>query len=388
MKQANVLHLITQLELGGAQGTTLELLQRLDRSRYSLTLVTSPGGSLEAEARRVPGLTVCTLPSFVRSIRPWKDLRCLIELRRFIRIRRFDIVHTHSSKAGVLGRWAAYWAGAPIICHTVHGFPFHSFQKPWVRLGYRAIERATGHATTDLITVNRADHETALAAQLTRSARHIRIPYGIDLQRFHRNGLSPQAARVQLGLRADAPTIGTIACFKPQKELHDFLMMCAQVRESVPEIQCVVVGDGALRSRLERQRRALGLDETVRFLGWRRDIPEILTALDVFVLTSRWEGLPVAVLEAQAMGVPVVVTDTGGVRDCIENGASGFIVPIGDTESLVDRVATLLRDSHHARVMGERALAQVAERFSVDRMVKAVETMYTDALQAIGHTGA
>ncbi len=388
MTRVRVLHIITQLELGGAQQTTLELLRRLEPNRYQVTLIAAPGGPLEADARAIPHVEVVTVPSLVRPLRPWRDVGCIRELTRVMRQRRYELVHTHSSKAGILGRWAAHRAGVPVICHTIHGFAFHPYQPRWIHRAYQMIERQTARTTTHLISVSRHDERTGLAAGIGRPEQYHYIPYGIDVGWFHPNGLSQQSARTRLGLRPEAPTIGTIACFKPQKAPQDFLAACEQLRQRVPSIQCVMVGDGVLRPQIERQIRAQGLEQTVHVLGWRRDIPSVLTALDVFVLTSRWEGLPLAVLEAQAMGVPVVVTDTGGVRDCVEHGVSGFIVPIGDAEALVDRVAALLRDSDHARVMGARAQAQVAERFSVDRMVKDVETMYTDALQAIGHKGA
>ena len=386
MDSARVLYVITQLELGGAQLTTLELLRRLNRRRYQLTLVTSPGGALEAEARAIPGLDVWALPSLARPVHPWRDAQAYRELTRFIRHCRFDLVHTHSSKAGILGRWAAHRAGVPVICHTIHGFGFHAGQPGWVRRSFQAVERATARITTRLIAVNRHDERVGLSAGIGRPEQYQRIPYGIDPSRFHPNGLTPQGARAQLGLQPDAPTIGTVACFKPQKAPEDFLAVCARLRERVPNLQAVMVGDGALRPQIERRRRALGLESVVHLLGWRREIPEILTALDVFVLTSRWEGLPVSVLEAQAMGVPVVVTDTGGVRDCLKHGVDGWMVPVGAVEAFSDGVARLLRDPVTARRMAEEAQRRVRQQAGVERMVRETEALYETVLRG-RHTG-
>jgi len=388
MHPVRILHVITQLELGGAQQSTLELLRRLDRRRYLPTLLTSPGGPLEADARAIPDLEVCLLPSLTRAIHPWRDLRALRALTAFMRAGRFDLVHTHSSKAGILGRWAARRARIPVTCHTIHGFAFHAHQPPWVRRAYEAAERLAARVTTHLIAVSGHDERIGVAAGIGQPWQYRRIPYGIDLARFHRNGLTPRTARGRLGLRPDAPTIGTVACFKPQKALGDFLAVCARVRRAVPEAQAVVAGDGRLRPQLERRRRALGLDGAVRFLGWRRDIPEVLAALDVFVLTSRWEGLPVAVLEAQAMGVPVVVTDTGGVRDGIANGSDGFLAPIGDVEGLSRPVEALLRDPGLARAVAARGAEQVRACHSIERMVQDTERLYKEALEAPGPGGS
>lgn len=382
-----VLHIITQLELGGAQQTTLELLRRLDARRYQLTLVAAPGGPLELEARTIPGLEVHGVPSLVRPLNPWRDVLAVRDLTRFIRTRRFDIVHTHSSKAGILGRWAAHLARTPVICHTIHGFAFHPYQPAGIRQAYQAAERAAARITTRLITVSRHDERAARAVGIGRPGQHQYIPYGVDLGRFHSNGLTPQSARERLGLRTEAPTIGTIACFKPQKALQDFLAVCALVRKAVPDLQAVLVGDGRLRPQIERWRRALDLEDVVHLLGWQRDIPTVLTAFDVFVLCSRWEGLPVSVLEAQAMGLPVVVTDTGGVRDCIEDGVTGCLVPVGDVDGMSRRIVKLLRDGELARTVTKRSVAQVAERFTVDRMVKETETMYAAALHETGEGG-
>lgn len=380
----HLLHVITQLELGGAQQTTLELLRRLDRARYQLTLAASPGGPLEDDARAIPGLDVETFPSLVRSVHPWRDVRTLGELTGFIRKRRFDVVHTHGSKAGILGRWAAHLAGTPVICHTIHGFAFHPHQPAWVRRAYQAAERMTARITTRLVAVNRHDMRTSLSLSIGRPDQYRQIPYGIDLERFHPNGLTPQTARMRLGLHPERPTIGAVACFKPQKAPWDFLAVCARLKALVPNIQCVMVGDGQLRPFVEQRRRSLGLDETVHLLGWQRDIPTLLTACDVCVLTSRWEGLPVSVLEAQAMGVPVVVTDTGGVRDCLEDRVSGFIVPIGDVEALAQRTAALLRRPEMARSIAAQASVNAARHFSVDRMVREIDAMYVAALREAG----
>lgn len=384
MARARVLHVITQLELGGAQRSTLELLRHLDRWRYELTLASAPGGPLEEDARAIPDVTVVTVPSLVRPLHPWRDLRAVRSLTRLIRQGKFDIVHTHSSKAGILGRWAAAQAGVPVICHTIHGFAFHAGQPAWIRRAYQAAERAAAKMTTRLITVSQHDAAIGLSAGIGASGQYRHIPYGIDVGRFHRNGLTAHAARGRLGLRPDAPTLGTVACFKPQKAPLDFLAMCAQIRHAMPNLQAVMVGDGALRPAIEQQRRALGLEGMVHLLGWRRDIPEVLSALDVFVLTSRWEGLPMSVLEAQAMEVPVVVTDTGGVRDCIIDGVNGSLVPIGDLEGLSRRVVELLRDAEAARAMAAQGEATVTERFSVERMVQTTETMYAEALETSG----
>lgn len=387
MPQRRMLHVITQLEFGGAQGTTLELLRRLSPQEYALTLVTSAGGPHEAQARTIPGLTLQVLPSLARAIDPWRDLAAVRELTRFMQTHRFTIVHTHSSKAGILGRWAAYRAGVPVICHSIHGFAFHPFQPAWIRRAYQAAERAAARVTTSLITVSRYDRQQGLVAGIGRPEQYQHIPYGIDLDRFHRNGLSPEMVRTRFGLNPHAPTIGTIACLKPQKAVHEFLDVCARLRARVPNVQAVVVGDGVLRPQLERQRRALGLEGVVQFLGWQRDIPSVLTALDVFVLTSRWEGLPVAMLEAQAMRVPVVVTDTGGVRDAIDDGVHGFIVPIGDRVGMCERIAQLLTDPAMARDVAERAHRSVAERFVADRMVRHIEAVYEAALSVGAQRG-
>ncbi len=379
MAPRRVLHIITELALGGAQRSVVQLVAQLDRRRFLPTLI-SADGLLAPAARQIPDLPVVVLPSLRRAIHPAADCAAFRQLVAFIRRGRFDIVHTHSSKAGILGRWAAHLAKTPVILHTIHGFAFHSFQPPGVRWAYQGLERLTARITDGLIAVSARDREAGLRAGIGRPAQYRLIRYGIERAPFGVPGARP-AVRRALGLAPDQPVIGTVACLKPQKAPLDFVRACALIRRQIPGAQFLLVGDGALRPRVERLRRHLGLDDSLHLLGWREDVPRLLGAMDVFVLASRWEGLPIACLEAMASGLPIVATQAGGIPEVVAHGRNGLLVPVAQPVRLAESVARLWKDTNLARRMGEQNRQTLDDTFTVERMVAQTEQFYDELLQ-------
>lgn len=376
-----VLHVITQLELGGAQRSTLALLECLDRRRFAPTLLSSDGW-LTRSARQIPGLPVELWPGLRRAIHPLADAMTLARLVAFIRRGRYQIVHTHSSKAGVLGRWAARLAKTPVVVHTIHGFGFHPFQRALVQRCYQFLERRTSRITDGLIAVSQRDRETGLRLGIGHPERYRIIRYGIAREAFGRRTGTTSSLRRMIGLDPDRPVVGTVACLKPQKAPLDFLRACRLIRQRVPEAQFVLIGDGVLRPQVERCRTRWGLQDALHLLGWRDDVPALLPALDVFVLASRWEGLPIACLEALAAGVPVVATAAGGTPELIEHGRNGWLVPVAQPERLAQAVVSLLRDPEARRGMSQAASGSLNGEYTVDRMVAETERWYEQLLDA------
>jgi glycosyltransferase involved in cell wall biosynthesis len=382
-----VVHIITKLELGGAQENTLYTLGHLDPSRFSGLLVTHPEGLLVADAREDSRYGKRFVRSLVREVRPARDglaLAALVGiLRREVREARGRvgagtppvIVHTHSSKAGILGRAAARLAGAPVVIHTVHGFGFHPRQSPGVRRFYIALERLAARWTTHVIAVAQADLDEGVALGLFPRERASLIRSGIEIARYTGTGIDRGGAVRALGFDPALPLVGMVACLKPQKNPVDFVRAAALVAGSVPEAQFLIAGDGVLRPDVEEEVRRSGLGGRLRLLGWRRDVDAIIPCLDVLVLTSLWEGLPRVFPQAMAAGRPIVAYRVDSAKEAVEDGVSGYLVNPGDFKSVAERVTALLADPQLAHRIGAAGRARVAA-FDADLMVSQQQELY------------
>jgi glycosyltransferase involved in cell wall biosynthesis len=367
-----VLHVITRLELGGAQYNTLYTVAHLDRSEFQPALAWGPGDVLDAEVPH--GVDRFEVPDLQRTVRPGRDAAALRSLRGVIRRFRPHLVHTHSSKAGVLGRAAARLEHVPAI-HSVHGFGFTPSQPVLLRGLFLSLERLAARWTEVFIAVSHANARSGIELGLFTADRVRVIRSGIPLVRYRSvAGPRPELAR-SLGVPVTAPLVVQVGNFKPQKAPLDFVRMAARVASRVPSVRFVMVGDGALRPAVEALAHSLGIDNLLVCAGWRDDVDQILAAARVVTLTSRHEGLPRALVEARASGVPVVATAVDGTPEIVADGVTGFLVQPGDIEGLADAVGRLLTDdSVHRRL--SLASRQRLEEFDIDRMVRQQEELY------------
>jgi glycosyltransferase involved in cell wall biosynthesis len=376
-----VFHVITKLELGGAQKVTLMTLERLPRDRYELALVTGPDGLLVDWANRIPDLMRVWIPSLVREVRPIDDLRAILQLWSLFRRERPHIVHTHSSKAGILGRWAAKLAGVPVIFHTYHGFGFHDFQRPVVRSFYVWLERLTQKVTTRPVVVSYANAEKAERSGIVQRNDWVLCRDAISVQEF----MEPKPRRRKLHEWQIPPSkvvVGMVACFKPQKAPRDFVDVAAQVLKETDSAHFVMVGDGELRPQIEARIRKHGINAHVTLLGWQRDMPEVYRNLDVVVLTSLWEGLPCVFSEAMAAGLPVVATNVDGAREAIIDGQNGFLHEPHDIEGMATSVLKLVRDPELRNDMGQKGKSRAVE-FDIETSVRTLEAAYRQCLETL-----
>jgi glycosyltransferase involved in cell wall biosynthesis len=383
-------HIITKLELGGAQENTLYTLGQLDPRRFSGLLVAGSEGLLVEDARCAQAagrFDARFLPPLVREVSPLRDAAALSALTALLRDevraareragggRPRLLVHTHSSKAGILGRAAARRAGVPVVLHSIHGYGFHPRQRPAVRRFYVALERLAARWTTHFIAVARADIEEGVALGLFPRERATLIRSGIEIGRYAGAGLDREAVMRGLGFDPARPLVGMVACLKPQKNPLDFVRVASRVAASIPAAQFLLAGDGALRPAVEAEARRLGLGPGFRLLGWRRDVPQILPCLDALVLTSLWEGLPRVFPQAMAAGRPIVAYRVDGAPEAVVDGVSGHLVDPGDVGAAAERIVGLLRDPARAARMGAAGRARVGE-FDADLMVRQQENLY------------
>lgn len=374
------------LEWGGAQENTLFTVEALDPERFDRVLVAGSGGILAPAADRIPGCRFRRVDSLVRQVRPVSDLlayRALKELFRDERRRAAGaplLVHTHSSKAGILGRAAAKAAGADAIVHSVHGFGFHDGQAPPVRALFVSLERLASRWTDAFVAVSGENIRAGVADGIFTADRCRLIRSGFDAGRFLAG--SRERGRRILGIPEGTPVVGTVAVFKPQKAPLDFVAVARRVAGDIPGVHFAMVGDGELRPAVELAAGAASLSGRFRFTGWREEIPDLLKAFDVFLLTSRWEGLPRVVPQALLAGVPVVATAADGTREIVDDGVDGFLAPPGDVSALAARVSGLLsgRERLDPAFKRERLLRE----FDRGEMVRAQERLYAELLAAKG----
>lgn len=385
-----VVHIITQLELGGAQQNTLDSCRLLDRTRYRVALLTGVDGQQDGDAARIDGLDLRFVSDLVRPISPRQDVRAFRAIRGHIEDIKDGapvIVHTHSSKAGILGRLAARAAGVRHVVHTIHGFGHPAFRRAWMRQVAIAAERYLAPRTSRFIAVSKANIEDGERLGLFKKTPVELIRSGFDLAPFRDTAPTREEARRALGLRPDAIIIGTVACLKPQKAPLDFVEAAARVARSHPDVEFVIAGDGELRDAVLARIARQNLTGRIHLLGWRDDVPVVLRALDLFWLTSRWEGLPRAVVQAMAAGVPVIATGADGVRDVIEDGVTGLTVAPGDITGIVGRTERLLDDPDYAARLADAART-IPDEFNVHLMAARLESLYDRLLGIEAPTNA
>jgi glycosyltransferase involved in cell wall biosynthesis len=381
--RTRVLQVIARLNIGGPAPHATLLTERLDPARYDSRLVTgveapAEGNYLDLHGKAADRVTV--LPSLGREIRGLADVEAFLRLLGFIRQVRPHVVHTHTAKAGTLGRLAAWVAGVPVVVHTYHGHVFHGYFSPARTRLFVAIERWLARRTDRLVAVSETVRRELLALGIGSAERMCVIPYGLDLEPFlAADGLRGQL-RSELGLPAGAPLVGIVARLVPVKAHEVFLEAAARLVRAVPASRFLVVGDGERRPALEALAARLGLAEAVRFLGWRRDLARLYADLDLVVLTSRNEGAPFSLIEAMAAARPVVSTRVGGVPDLVEDGLTGCLVPSGDADALAAAMGALLGDPGRRQALGAAGRKRVAGVFTAERMLGDVDRLYTELL--------
>jgi len=371
-----VLHIITQLELGGAQKNVLAILAGLPQDKYEVHLLTSRG-LLEDEARAIPGLHMKLLPFLRRRPNPIFDTLAFFSMVSYIKMNKIDIVHTHSSKAGILGRWAAKAAGVKFIFHTIHGWGFHDFLKSFFNDLYIFLEHLTAKITVKLIAVTESDVQKGLDNGIGVEKQYCLIRYGVDRDSF--KNMNPQEAlglKNILGIR-DEKVVGMVACLKPQKNPLDFIRCARLIANDNPGVKFLLVGDGILRPQVEREIQKNNLSEDLFLLGWRRDIGAVMSILDVLVLTSLWEGSPLVFLEAMCLSKPIVAYDICGASELIKDNVNGFLVRPKDTEGLAQKVNLLLENHEVCDRMKKFASVVIGRKdFSLNFMIKSLEKLY------------
>ncbi|MCR4407330.1 MAG: glycosyltransferase family 4 protein [Anaerolineae bacterium] len=383
MDRIRVARVIARLNIGGPAIHTILLTAGLHPARFESLLVTGveaehEGNMLDLAAAK--GVQPLIIPDLGREISLWRDVRTLGALYRLFRRWRPTIVHTHTAKAGTVGRLAARLAGVPIVIHTFHGHVFHGYFGSWKTQAFICIERGLARLSDRIVTVSEGQRAELAGYGIAPPDKIVVIPLGFELDELLHCQSYQGALRAELGLAADTPLVGIVARLTAVKNHHLFLEAARLIVQAEPVTRFLIVGDGELRDELENRARELGLAERVFFLGWRSDMPRIYADLDVIALTSRNEGTPVSLIEGMAAGVPVVSTAVGGVPDIVADGVCGYLVPPDDAAGLAEAIVALLRDKKKAQAMGQAGREAARERFGMERLLSDVERLYTQLL--------
>lgn len=380
-----VTHIITRLVIGGAQENTLATVNGLgQKPGVQVRLIAGPSlgpeGSLENEAAQVPG-RFTLVPELVRPVHPLKDLAALRRLETILRQQRPDLVHTHSGKAGILGRLAARRAGVPVIIHHIHGPSFGDFQGPTANWLFTAAEKHAARVTDHFFCSAGAMTRIYLAAGIGRPEMYTRIFSGFPLAPFLNTSNDP-ALRRQLGLEPRHFVIGKIGRLFKLKGHADLLAAFARLHTQAPHARLLFVGDGSLRGEIENQVRALGLTGKVIFAGLvpPGDVPRLVGIMDCVAHLSRREALSRALPQALAAGKPVVAYDFDGADEVCRENQTGFLVRTGDLEAVAARLLQLAGDPLLRERLGQAGRAFVQENFRVEKMVDDQYNVYLKLL--------
>lgn len=386
-----VMRIIARLNVGGPAIHTILLTDRMKREGFATTLVagvTGPdeGDMLDLAARN--GVEPVIMPTLGRELSPANDVRTIFQLYRLMRRERPDVVHTHTAKAGTVGRIAARLARVPVVVHTFHGHVLSGYFSPLKTRFFIQIERLLARATDRILVLGEPQLRDIRGFGIGRAEQFQCVPLGLELREFLDAARLRGQLRRELGIAAETPLVGIVARLVPIKGHGLFLKAAKEVAAVRPDARFLIIGDGELRKHLEGEARSLGIADRVLFTGFRSDLPAIYADLDVVALSSFNEGLPVTIIEALAAGRPVVATDVGAVRDLIVPGETGWLVPAGQHESLARGILRLLEYPEHALRLGEAGRGHVYPRLSIDRLVGDLATLYRERLDAKGRVPA
>lgn len=376
--KVKVLHLITLSFVGGAQDNTFCTCERHDRERYEVHLGCNPSGQLVERARRACDV-FHPIPALVRPFHPLKDLRAFLDILRLLRRLKFDLVHTHTAKAGFLGRLAASLCRTPVIVHTYHQFPFHDFMPVGGKWFYILLERAVRPFTSFFVTVSDRDFKEGARLRILDRVRTRTVYSGIDFVKLDRPS-DPAEKRRSLNIPERWQVVVIVGRLEPQKAPQLLVEAFSHVVRLHPNSMLMLVGDGELRAELEARIRTLDLEQHIRILGFRDDVPDLLSMADVFASSSLWEGMGRSMTEAMLLGRAVVVPAICGIPEIVRDRDTGLLYDVGNVGQLAERLGFLLDHPEERRRLGENARHLTRELFDVNDMVTNIERIYEQLL--------
>ena len=392
MEKIKVLHIITRFDKGGsAQNTFLTLLgqkkQNIEPSLVAGLSLESEMKNEEMKSKEIDilkleseGIQFIQCPYLVRRINIIKDFKAFIDIWRIIKKNNPFIVHTHSSKAGLLGRLAAKLAGVPIIVHTPHGHIFFGYFGPFKTKIFILLERLASRITDRIVALTNREKEDHVRLRIAIEDKFVIIHSGIDLKKFKELLFNEkQNFKKELGVPQNSLIVGTVGRLEPVKGPEFLIEASKYIILKHPDTYFIFAGDGHLKKNLEKKASELGIKKNIIFLGWRDDVAKIISIYDIFVLPSLNEGMGRVLVEAMALKKPIVASDIGGIPDLVAHGKNGFLVPPKDPKELANYIQILLEDGERREKMGI-AGKEMAENFSKEKMVERINKLYKELM--------
>ncbi len=360
--------------MSGVQKAMVDLITRLDRKKFEITVICKEEGEL-TDILTEWNIQFITVPSLVRNVNPLKDFSALKDITRILKEKKPDIVHTHSSKSGVIGRIAASHAGIPVIFHTIHGFSFHEFSSLTAKTIFIPIERLVSKYTDLHISVNQYDMDYAVKHKIIKKNKIIKVYNGIAPEE---NKRIPNLSgfKENLHIPADGLVVTQVGRLWRQKAPEVFVRTAIKILEHRKDVYFLLIGDGELRSKLERMITARRCEKNIKILGWRNDVDKILSITDVFMLTSLWEGLSIAILEAMVRKLPVVVSDIKGNRELVIENETGFLCKPNTPDAFYEKLSQLLESPAQRQKLGHLGYDRAQNDFSIKKTVSTLDKLY------------
>lgn len=392
MEKIKVAHVITRFDKGGSAENTFLTVRGLDKKKYDVLLIkglSQESRMSEQEETAVEmnlsdaeknGVRIINLSSLVRNIAPVQDIRALFALMSIFKKEKPRIVHTHTSKAGILGRWAAFFAKVPIMVHTPHGHVFWGYFNKWITAVFVFLERLTARITDRIITLTEQEKKDHLQFAIAPEGKFSVIHSGVDLSKF--SGATAHASEMKnkLGIPEETFVVGTVGRLTPVKG-HKYLFEAAvKVVRQRPDILFVFLGDGELLTELTDMSSSLGIKDHVKFLGWRLDVADVMATFDIFVLPSLNEGMGKVLVEAMAMRKPIIASNVGGIPDLVNHGLNGLLFPPADADAMADAIVTLHGEPSKAKRMAEKGKV-IAAGYRADAMIQKIDRLYDEILK-------
>ena len=382
--KAKVLHIITRLDKGGSAENTFLTVKGLDKEKYDVTLMSGPVEDASQERRTQVeeyGIRYIHLPVLVRNIHMVYDLIALFKIYRFLAKEKFDVVHTHTSKAGLLGRFAAKLAGTPLVVHTPHGHIFYGYFRRLKTKMFIRLEKIASRMTNKIVALTDREKSDYITHKIVREGKCIVIHSGIELDRYRELTIEEKnKLKKEIGIPEDAMVVGTAGRLISVKGPEFMIKASQHISLESPETYLVFAGDGPLKEDLQTLAKETGTDKNIIFLGWRDDVPRILSVFDIFLLPSLNEGMGRVLAEAMALGKPIVASNVGGIPDLVIHGKNGYLVPPQNPEELAKYTQLLLEDKDKREKMG-RAGKEMASGFTHEAMVQKIARLYEELMK-------
>ena len=369
-----ILHVITHLPIGGAQDNTLYTVELLDKEKYDISLCCNLDGELVERAKKVEAVKLFDIPFLGREVSPYRDIRAFLSLYKLFKEEDFTIIHTHSSKAGLLARLAAVLNKTPIVIHTIHGFAFNDFMNGLKKNFFIYLEKLLAKWTDVLITVSNLNKKKIIDLNIAHENKIKNIYSGIDLSLF--TNKRNDEFRKELNLENDHLLLGSVGRLSNQKDPITMIEAFGIISKPFPNAHLALVGDGELKGKILEKIDQLKLNDRIHLTGNKNNPWSVYHSMDLFIMSSIYEGLGRSITEALSCGVPVVCTDVEGVPEIVRDNITGILVPPKDANKLADGIIRTLNDMETAKKMAEEGRRFVKDNFDVNKMVNDIDSLY------------